>query len=300
VRSRIVVVMAVVGAVIVGGCGQEGGDTTRRGGSGDDVVSLRTGGAASPMLVTQMDRAEAHYACLTDAGLPATLTPVSDDEAEVGWSMDEHVVLGSAPGLGPWWGAPPGKDLPESEVNEFVESVFYKDEVREDYNFALMIDGVDRTADLERCTEESDYTRPEYALDPSEMAAMTRAQADATNEWVACARENGYPALKDVTPTDEGVEPVRLPFSTTEEAFRTLLAACPNWDRELAEAQANGTELPSEWESAPTPDINFEEPERSEDPDEDAVVQAHWDRLHEILWEEASAFWTEWAGQSGD
>jgi hypothetical protein len=214
--------------------------------------------------------------------------------------MDENVVLGSAPGMGPWWGAPPGKELPESEIEEFVESVFYKDEVREDYNYALLIDGVDRTADLERCLEESGYTQPEYGLDPSEMAAMQRAQADATNEWVACARENGYPTLEDVTPTDDGVLPVRLPFSTTEEAFRALLAVCPNWDRERAEAEADGTELPPDWVSAPAPDINFEEPERSDDPAAEAANQDHWNRLHDILWEEASNFWTERNGQLAD
>ncbi|MDR1186114.1 MAG: hypothetical protein LBK95_01450, partial [Bifidobacteriaceae bacterium] len=75
--TRLVVVMAVVGSVIVGGCSREGAtedEVTRRVDRGDDVVSLQTGGAASPALITQPDRAEAYYTCLTDVGLPAMLT----------------------------------------------------------------------------------------------------------------------------------------------------------------------------------------------------------------------------------
>jgi hypothetical protein len=262
-------------------------------------MSLGTAAVASPVLATQPDRAQAYYSCLSDAGFPVVLTPISSVESDVTWTYDENVVLGSAPGMGPWWGAPPGQDLPESAVHEFVESVFLKDEVREDYDYALLIDGVDRVADLKRCLEETEYTKPIGAMEPGEFAVLVRAQADATNDWVACARENGYPALKDVTPTEGGVDAVRLPFSTSEEALRALLVACPNWDREAAEAQAYGGELPSDWESGPQPDINFEEPTHEIGSPEREADSAHWDRLHEILWEESSAFWTEWgANQS--
>ncbi|MDR3360615.1 MAG: hypothetical protein LBO20_08230 [Bifidobacteriaceae bacterium] len=86
------------------------------------------------------------------------------------------------------------------------------------------------------CLEESGYTQPEYKIDPAEEIKEKQASLEATNKWIGCARENGYPDMADPAPpkADEyQTQPMAiLPADITEADLRALLKACPNFDVE--------------------------------------------------------------------
>jgi hypothetical protein len=57
----------------------------------------------------------------------------------------------------------------------------------------------------------------------------------ATLDWIACARDNGYPDIAAPFPVkadDYATEPMAvLPTTMTEQEPRALLAVCPNFDQ---------------------------------------------------------------------
>ncbi|MDR1441105.1 MAG: hypothetical protein LBJ02_01720 [Bifidobacteriaceae bacterium] len=99
-------------------------------------------------------------------------------------------------------------------------------------------------------------------LEPAHEMAFKQLELDATVKWINCARKNGYPNMKDPGPlvADQyATKPTAvLPRDITEDAFRALLAACPNFNEQAHEAadkeslviwEKNGNTLPSREES---------------------------------------------------
>jgi hypothetical protein len=77
----------------------------------------------------------------------------------------------------------------------------------------------------------SGYVQPSwYGPEEQELAAK-QARVEVSNRWAQCARENGYPALRDVdTPVaDSGTSwpAIILPADITEGQLVTLVEACP-------------------------------------------------------------------------
>ncbi|MDR1294292.1 MAG: hypothetical protein LBK59_04960 [Bifidobacteriaceae bacterium] len=284
-RRITVAVVAVVGAGIVGGCTY--GD--------DGVTSLASkapGAADSPVYSDQRASAEALHACLTDADLPATLSTLgtSGDQASIAWE-DGHSVIWRVPdaGAGYPWTATSGEV--RAEVQEAFEAAAT--------DYGLTVDGVDHSGDFERCWVESGYTQPEADADPAEELTQKQAQAEATNEWVACARNHGYPDLADVTAVADGwmTQPVAvLPWDITARALRTLLEACPSFDIEEA-TDAFDPDTPSLPGDFVPPMIQVPMPGQRPDggtdevPD-DAAVE-NYTRLNDIIIEDQTAFWDE-------
>jgi hypothetical protein len=265
------------------------------------VASLQTGGSSPAPHSEQYLGAEALYACLTDAGLPARLEPVEDDRALVNWGEGHEVLFVFANGFG---GAHPGSS---GEINPDVESAFWNDHSSNaaggEIQPALMVDGVDESATWASCLEDSGYTDPQIdqpAGDPAEELKAKQQMADATNEWIACARENGLPDLVDVSATADGwttVPEAQIPLSMTPDALRTLLGACPNFDEEQARAMMNPDFDPeADWHYNPSVTVKL--PPEMSDPgytpdatESDALKR--FEALQSVLTERANAFYEE-------
>ncbi|MDR1187916.1 MAG: hypothetical protein LBK95_10755 [Bifidobacteriaceae bacterium] len=102
----------------------------------------------------------------------------------------------------------------------------------------LFIGDRDHTEALTECLDETGYTTPVAPpSDPDQELADKQLALIPTLAWAECARENGYPNLKDPDPPvangwKTGISMVLLPTNMTEQALRDLMAACPNFDEE--------------------------------------------------------------------
>jgi hypothetical protein len=82
--------------------------------------------------------------------------------------------------------------------------------------------------------------------------------AEASNQWAACARENGLPNLRDATATVDNWETkpsIEIPESTSVELFKQVLGKCSavNPDRDLN----NGNLIEGNVEQLFDPQITF-------------------------------------------
>jgi hypothetical protein len=184
--------------------------------------------------------------------LPAKLTPVQGseaDEMQLDWERSHMVVQ-------------------TGDCDAQLSDTYW-----------LSVDGVDRSEDFRRCCEESGYIAPESNADPAETLEQIQVAAEATNEWIACASDNGLSNLFNVgvTTVDEGVWPtVELTLKMTLEELRSLLDVCPNFDEEQARRLASGEDLGPDFVAEPDPYIVIELPEDSAD-------NAHWKELNDLL-----------------
>jgi hypothetical protein len=185
----------------------------------------------------QYGRAQALEACLVDAGLPAELTPVDDGgQAQIDWARGHEVL---ARDFEQWSTLLPGA---ADEVDPATHEKFMDvemDELTSDLAPALWVDGQDHTDTWIRCLESSGYTNPIYypeEEDQKESLLIKQRMADAANNWMACARENGLPNLADVT-ADVGDSPygphAEIPLDTEPALLRTVVDACPLYDEEI-------------------------------------------------------------------
>jgi hypothetical protein len=108
---------------------------------------------------------------------------------------------------------------------------------------------------------------------------MKDAMVKETNKWVACARENGFPNLADLTKPKaddwETAPKALLPLTTTEVQLKGVLKKCPNVPPKVANSL--------EW-----PQIGFDAPgydgtDSTSDLDEATIEKL--DRLVEVLGE---------------
>jgi hypothetical protein len=250
-----------------------------------------SGGQSSSASPTQAPdqrlTAEAYYSCLLDAGLPAELQPVDPEAADgaVLVSFGPHSVLQAVPGKGA--AVSLGEDgygpISEEEQQAFFDAHSDPD------TYGLVVDGMDYSADFERCYTESGYFEPPRVSE-GERQRQNQLVADATNTWIACAREHGLPDLADVaarTDDPDYYPAVHLPLTMAEDDLRALLDDCPNFDedatREAYEALGRGEDV----QFPLMPSIEFPLPEGSE---EDPGVEATWEKLATILWEKEKAF----------
>jgi len=280
--------IVLVGLAGLAGCSEDS----------DEVATLETKGAnasdgASPAS-EQRSGAEALHACLDNAGIPAQITAQDNGDAFV-WVGDENneiVVVATTPDGGSSFSGP--EDTNYEEYNDFI--------TEHEGEYAILVDGVDKSDPYAACYESSGYVEPVYESDPAQELKMKQGMADSTNVWIACARENGFPNLKDVTAEvdTDSFPQAELPFDTTEEALRDLIAACPVFDEERALRQLDPEYVfdPDTYETDPV--ITFEgaedfwtnlSEEASTSPDAERL-----NRLSEILFEPMTTFWEEHQG----
>jgi hypothetical protein len=110
----------------------------------------------------------------------------------------------------------------------------------------LIVGDTDHTEAYVKCLKTTGFTQPEYKPDPKEELKEKQRTLEATTDWLTCARENGYPNLKDppAPKADEyQTQPMALlPADITEAELRALLATCPNFDAEDMAAGAKEAE----------------------------------------------------------
>jgi hypothetical protein len=278
-------IVALAGTAIVGGCADD---------DEGDVATLGKSAEEDAGKSEQRLGAEAFYECLVDAGLPAELQPVDDSDtgdAMVGWAYD-HIVMERYPdGMTGVSG-----DTTDADQNA-IDAFFNEDAT----TYGLVVDGVDHTAAFEKCHTSSGYTQPEYQSDPAEELRMKQQIVDATNPWIACARENGLPDLVDLTASADQEEwpTAELPSDMTVEELRALLEACPAFDEEQARTQMQPDFDGANWK--PDPSLSIALPPGFDTNEWDANDPAIklWEELNTVLYEKQSEFYSSLEGAAG-
>jgi hypothetical protein len=278
-RRFVFALVGVVGLAAGGGCsGDEG-----------EVASLESPSESASE--SQAETAEAYLDCLVAAGLPATIEQM-DEGLQVGWEQTGYNIFAITPdgenhfipGVGMAYDDPAMAAAFEAFMTSHYTSLGYE--------YGLEIDGVDHSDTFKACREETGYVSPTGELaDPAEEARARQLVAESTNVWVACARENGYPDMPDVAAGEADnwlTSPsVVIPLDTTPEELRGLLAVCPNFDPERAEAQESG-EATGEVATDFQPVVVAETP-----PLGDTAAEAKYQELETILGEAEQAFYEE-------
>ncbi|MDR0626075.1 MAG: hypothetical protein LBG11_02245 [Bifidobacteriaceae bacterium] len=147
-----------------------------------------------------------------------------------------------------------GEDAPENTFD-----------LLEDDQPHLYYDGIDHSGDLVACIESSGYFMPKPRYDPREEETEKQRIAAASNEWAACARDNGLPGVKDaevVIDDFDTVPEAMVPGSVTVDELRAVLVKCPPVDpeRDLAEPNFHDENDNGEWTTWVDPMIGFDLP----------------------------------------
>ena len=229
---------------------------------GEGVASLGedTAVTTGDLIAEQARGAEDLVNCLAGVGIEANLDPWGDGQFYVQPVFDEVYLLG-------WGGTSPG--LPDGLTDSIVELASKDDPMiasqydpirfpqEEPWNQAspseedivaalseippyLIVGQQDRTAEWAQCLESSGYADPVNYPDPDQEVANKQAYLQPTLDWIACAREHGYPEIEDPFPVkaDEyQTDPTAvLPIDMTGDQLRALLEVCPNFDQAAYDA----------------------------------------------------------------
>ncbi|MDR2565516.1 MAG: hypothetical protein LBC97_05545 [Bifidobacteriaceae bacterium] len=317
-------------------------------GDSNDVASLNGGGpknteAASPE-EEQARAADAMAECLQKAGIPAKATSWDGmkGQKQLELDTDQTYALAYADGSG---ASSAGGANTEAEWDAFyahidelaaeyrpseeeLEAYYAAVEQAEadgkdiasipepEYQPYLFIGNVDHSAAFAECLKQSGYTEPVYQNDPVDEVKQKEAMLEATTGWIKCARDNGFPDLKDPAPAkadDWETQPMAvLPGDITVPELEALLVKCPNFDSESFDrlidamiklgpdaSEEDQQKLVEEMYSDYTdPSIGFDLPGwngqpytfegEGEDPD-----YAKGQALSEVLYQEQTQFWEE-------
>jgi hypothetical protein len=242
-----VLALAVTCALGLGlaACSDDGSGLPSVGGSAQTSAS-----ADSEDLVAS---AKTFHDCLQDAGLPVDFQNDLDNLPTIVKFADNVSAVYIVPAG--YYGMSTNASQDDiEEVMDLAEGVDHPEPM-------LKVDGVDYTADWVRCHDESGYDETlvvQSALQSPTVMEIWRKYADASNEWAACARENGWPEVKDAVinaNTGKTEAPMALlPPTISETQLRALLEVCPNFDLEQAEKNA---ELLQEMAANPSDDVRL-------------------------------------------
>lgn len=228
--------------------------------------------------------AKKFYDCMSDGGIKVKLTKNNQQELSIVEFTNYSIIMYSSEHGGGVMMGSESATYDEVAVNDFF--------MNSDDKPRLVIDGVDHSELYATCLEESDYDENaawgEYYSNPADSAL----QVEANNKWASCAREHGFPSVKDTEmSTDGSITSVLLPATVTPEQLRTLLEECPNFD---PEAQAKYDEwwaknpMSSEYPPGylPEPWIGFEQNPNATDEDWEKESQ-----LYDVLYEKQNEYW---------
>jgi hypothetical protein len=267
-----------------------------------EVASLATADSLTSAEVTsvsldQYGRTQVLQECLVDAGLPALLMPVEGGEAEIGW-VEDHELLARD-----FEQVTTVLEGPNGEIDSTTRDAFgnAKDSQTGTLAPALWVDGVDYTETWTLCLESSGYTNPTGYLeqDPGELLAFSQGRADAANDWMVCAREQGLPGLVDAKADASGMAPgphAEIPFATDSALLRTVVQACPifseDYFRRLLEGDPTLDDDVEAGRIKADPLVLVEQPDGLQDDDYDFESEEgrHYLELGEILYADERAF----------
>jgi hypothetical protein len=184
--------------------------------------------------------ARAFYECLSADGIPVVLNDTGEPPSVEFDAGRRVLVLYRTPGMGPAIGGLPTEldmQIHRAQIDEFLAAA--------DDSYYLNISGVDHTALYAECHESSGYDERAISLARAniENATISTAEVsgvvDANVAWADCARQHGWPMVKDpVVPdrpaSDASWRTVMLPSSITEGQMVLLLDACPVFSADAA------------------------------------------------------------------
>jgi hypothetical protein len=218
-RTRLLAA-GLLGAVALGGCAVS---------EGHYLPSLRTDSPSPvPVLVA---RAGEFYDCLTAANVPVELTRVNGEPTLVRFAADHTVVYRNPDGTGASMIAARASAAERQAAEEFARA--------NPSGPALLVDGVDHSQAYAACLDGSGYSAQEgYGTSQWDLARVTL-QVTSNNQWAACARNYGWPTIRDsaLPQTLDGTQwpTILLPPTMTDGQLEQLLAACPNFDPDRAD-----------------------------------------------------------------
>ncbi|MDR1427067.1 MAG: hypothetical protein LBJ08_04845 [Bifidobacteriaceae bacterium] len=247
---------------------------------------------------------EALVACLKDAEIPARVGSV-DGNGVLSWE-ERHDIYAVNP-----WGETveiSGLTLGDAQSTSSGEFANFVDSHFADglYSAGLKVDGVDFSDDYGRCLDSSGYQPSEREIDVASELAAKQALAEITNDWIACARDNGYSDWPDVEPGKADgwlTSPTALvPLSISTDSLQELLGTCPNFDEDTArrlEVGDGGSESdflaqPSVAISPPDPPV-FDEGTGGLVPIDD---ENHYQELVEVLGQAETDFYSSRASEA--
>jgi hypothetical protein len=109
----------------------------------------------------------------------------------------------------------------------------------------LWINGTDYSTRFGECLALSGYVAPPASRFGGDELEEKQAYVLVNNEWAACARSHGFPALPDSSPAivdgGETMPTVLLPSTISEQELRELLVACPNSPGEVPKVMASAS-----------------------------------------------------------
>jgi hypothetical protein len=174
--------------------------------------------------------------CLQAAGAPADVLTLDN-----GWTTYTFHQAESLAGTDP-----EGWFLASGVTEDLIAELRQAHEAGE--ALRLYVDGTAYSVAWNECYYSSGYTEPPDGPDPADELLQKQGVAAATNEWAACARENGVPGIADATATEGSEWPIALiPPDISAGELRALLQECPNFDPKRATAAAEAGAGPSEY-----------------------------------------------------
>jgi hypothetical protein len=223
----------------------------------DDVATLGVGagdraGDRAGVISEQKASAEAMASCLRDAEVEAGteawpagqawVTVGGADPARMCYYEGECSDFGAQRGDGE-------VGTPVQEALERLASARVEEALaRGKPSPYLIVGDKDMTDVYAPCLEETGYHMPVTYYEPDEEIAEKRKYVELENEWVACARENGLPNLADVPPPvadnfESGFPVARLPFDISEDLLKSVVRACPPFNKEGRDNYIAGEDL---------------------------------------------------------
>jgi len=218
--------------------------------AGPDVASLGDPADSGPTVNAQALKAEAMNDCLAENGVPAEPIHQSDGQTWIEFGAGELweacFTDGSCGGG--------GYEMPSGQLAEAQRAI---DRIAAPYrpnpawveasDFEgwtqvpfLIVGSVDYTEEFASCLVQTGYEQPVSTGDTGFAEASTEEYIRVTNEWAACARENGLPEIEDVQPARSGEAPndvsLLLNVGTAPDVLRMVLKACPNFDQEAIDS----------------------------------------------------------------
>ncbi|MDR1078808.1 MAG: hypothetical protein LBL55_09160 [Propionibacteriaceae bacterium] len=175
------------------------------------------------------------YVCLHDQGFPVDYMMGPDGRSTLITFQDNSSVIWKTPDADLQFTG----NVTEQEMQQQILALTKQGtEVPDDPDgwVVFVVDGQDRFDILTSCVEQSGYNEQTVfnSFDPAPIEeAYDRLMLEATNDWTWCAREHGYPSIRDATmPKDStAADPIAvLPVTTDESELRDLLASCPNFN----------------------------------------------------------------------
>jgi hypothetical protein len=195
-------------------------------GPADDVATLEEDKAFGPssteglsdLEIKQHKTAEAFATCLEDQGWGVERmlqTPVGYE----GMMFKGYL--------------PKPHEKPYGAAISFVGGTVLEGVEIDTHKTGLVIQGVDKTEQLQACIDSTGYFVPEPIFDPREEAQEKQEIVDVSNAWAQCARNNGFPNTRDATVAVDNWETVPeavLPGSITVGQMKALVQVCPPID----------------------------------------------------------------------